>query len=200
MKGMALAWDCKTMGETEGLLVDGLGQWGLWDLVLCDRSGVPGICVTGGMLRCCKSGGFKLVKDWAAGHGRGWEDLMGGGDTRDCAGWLVVSGTGWGWRELDCVLGVSVGSCWAWKAGVCASWMDESEVVVAGEFNVVVLAVVEWTWDLLFSLLRQYLSTIGAVSLQVGKSPGLMFIFAWVEMREDSTSCLLVLWLDLYSS
>ena len=61
-------------------------------------------------------------------------------------------------------------------AEVCAGWIDVACVAVAGVFNVVV--VVELSQDLLFSLLIQYLSTIGAVSLQVGKSPGLMFILA----------------------
>ena len=66
-------------------------------------------------------------------------------------------------------------------AGFCIGGLDVSEDVVV------------CISGLLFFLLRQCLSTIGAVSLHVGKSPGLMFMLAKVEMREDSTSCLLVL-------
>ena len=66
--------------------------------------------------------------------------------------------------------------------GFCIGGLEVSEDVV-----VVCIS------GLLFFLLRQCLSTIGAVSLHVGKSPHLMFMLAKVEMREDSTSCLLVL-------
>ena len=44
------------------------------------------------------------------------------------------------------------------------------------------------------------LSTLGAVILHTGKSPGLKLQLTFVAIREDSTSCRLDLWLDLYSS
>ena len=44
------------------------------------------------------------------------------------------------------------------------------------------------------------LSTLGAVILHTGKSPDLKLQLTFVAIREDSTSCRLDLWLDLYSS
>ena len=43
------------------------------------------------------------------------------------------------------------------------------------------------------------LSTLGAVILHTGKSPDLKLQLTFVAIREDSTSCRLDLWLDLYS-